>query len=213
MLIILLAFQVFTAGLPGIMVVQAGFLDDHKDSLLTVIKGLLMLWILNLMRERMAGNDEDRPFDDNDSDQDDSEGLSFDFGEKDEMFINNEYVTDLEFEMYKMLNKARQEAGLDLLEIDMALTRIARKRAIDPGRYGTVFELLSNEGIGYSLAGENSVRDSTVEKAFYSLMDNPEYKANMLNSAYDRTGIGILERDDGNLMIVQIFINNQEPVE
>jgi len=220
-LVLLLVFHISTAGFLGSQEVQAGFLDDHKDSLLTVVKGMIMLWILNLMRERITGNDENKQIMNNDFEQDNSESLSIDISEYDNTIINNEYVTDLEFEMLKIVNKARQEAGQDLLEIDMDLTRIARKKAVDminfdyfdhnSANYGTPFEMLKDEGLEYSLAGENLAESISVEEAFYSLMDSTEHKANILNSRYDRIGIGIIERDTGSIVIVQIFVDSPDP--
>lgn len=208
-LVLMMVFHISTVGFLGSQQVKAGFWDEHKDSILTVVKGMIMLWILNLMRENIGGNDGEDDI------------ASVDINDRDEVIINNEFVTDLEFELLKLINKVRQEEGLDLLEIDMKLSRIARRKAIDminynyfdhsSINYGTPFEMLENGDIEYFLAGENLAEADSVEEAFQLLMNSAEHRANILNSRYDRIGIGVVEKSSDILEIVQIFVDSPEP--
>ncbi|MFW6306921.1 MAG: CAP domain-containing protein, partial [Bacillota bacterium] len=136
--------------------------------------------------------------------------------------INNEYVSDEEFEMLKLVNQVRQEQGLNLLELDMGLAKIAREKAVDmitnnyfdhdSPTHGTPFDMIKEKGVEYSLAGENLADSNSIEDAFNSLMNSEDHKENILKDRYDKVGIGVVEKDDGGFMIVQLFIDKPVPV-
>lgn len=233
-LIFILLFHISIFNVFGIQEVKAGFWNDNKDNIFTVVKGMIMLWILNLMRENIGGNSDDDIITstiksslnmDNDSNYDidrneDNSNLINIHDEKEEL-INNGNVTEEEFEMLKLVNQVRQEQGINLLEIDIRLASSARKKAFDminnnyfdhiSPTFGTPFDMIKSDNIEYALAGENLAESGSVEDAFKSLMDSPEHKANILNSRYDRIGIGIIKKESGGLMIVQLFIDSLDP--
>ena len=238
-LVFFLIFHIGTTGLIGSQQAKAGFWDEHKGSILTVVKGMVMLWIINLMRENIGGNDDEDIITStikkglnigSDSDQDtdsnstdDSNSIDDINKEQNELIINNEYVTDEEFEMLKLINEYRQEQGLNLLELDMELTRVARTKALDmidnnyfdhsSPTYGTPFDMIESYNIEYSLAGENLADAQSVEDAFQSLMESTEHRENIIKSRYDRVGNGVVKKENGGFMVVQLFIDSPDPAQ
>ncbi len=259
-LILVLVFNLVVPGIAGISRVEAGFWDDHQGSILTVVKGLVMLWIINLMTRNSSGNGNDdlitstikkglnlddssadspdKPLDspgadeltDNSSDdsRDNSrsdESLDKTVTSPDQMIIEensaNRELTVMENELVRLVNEKRREKGLNSVEVDLNLVEVARKKARDMIEnnyfdhnspiYGTPFDMIREEGINYSLAGENLAGAETVEKAFSSLMDSPEHRDNILKSRYDRIGIAVLKGGPYGLMVVQLFIDSPDP--
>ncbi len=229
LLVFLLIFHIAGSGILASQQVSASFWDEHKGSVLTVIKGMVMLWIINLMRENIGGSaDEDiitstikkgleLGNDQNSNSTQDTDNSN----KQNEDTINYEYVTDEEYEMLKLINEVRQEQGLDLLELDMKLTGVARRKALDmidnnyfdhnSPSYGTPFDMLGNYNIEYSLAGENLAESHSIQEAFQSLMASPEHRENIIKSRYDRVGNGVVKTKNGGFMIVQIFIDSPDP--
>jgi uncharacterized YkwD family protein len=240
MLVMIMLFNFLTFGLFGSQRVEAGFWDEHQGSIITVIKGLIMLWIINLMRENATnnGNDDlltstikkglnlDDTTEQADGNLNQNEEVIPDVTpqvntlEKAEEVIK---VTSGEQEMVDLVNQIRIEQGLAPLEIDLNLVRIARIKARDmvennylehhSPTYGSPFEMIKNEGIGYSLAGENLASAMSINEAFNALMESPEHRDNILKSRYDRIGVGVIDNGLSGLKIVQLFIDSPDPTE
>jgi len=229
-------FHIAGSGILASQQASASFWDEHKGSVFTVIKGMVMLWIINLMRENIGGSDDEdiitstikkglelgsnqnsNPTEDTDESNNNSEIIKKEI----EDTINYEYVTDEEYEMLALINEVRQEQGLDLLELDMELTRIARQKALDmidnnyfdhnSPSYGTPFDMIKSYNIEYSLAGENLAESHSIQEAFQSLMASPEHRENIIKSRYDRVGNGVVKTKNGEFMIVQLFIDSPDP--
>lgn len=246
-LILLLNFMmVFPA---GSVRVQAGFWDSNKDSITTVLKGLLMLWIMNLINDNTDGDSNENPLtstireglnldEQEEQEQEEEESNEEDISEEnDEDQISDVTITpeenDLEQDienmveddkfqlneeedkMLKLINQERNNQGLDNLRIDEGLTEVARLKAQDMNtndyfehfspEYGSPFDMLKERNINYLLAGENLADAPTVEKGFQELMNSSEHKDNILESRYDKVGIGIIPGGEYGLTIVQIF--------
>jgi len=222
-------FHIAGSGILASQQANASFWDEHKGSVLTVIKGMVMLWIINLMRENIGGSDDEDIItstikkglelgnDQNPNSTQDTDNSN----KQNEDTINYEYVTDEEYEMLRLINGVRQEQGLDLLELDMELTRVARRKALDmidnnyfdhnSPTYGTPFDMIENYNIEYSLAGENLADSYSIEEAFQSLMASPDHRENIIKSRYDRVGNGFVKTKNGGFMIVQLFIDSSDP--
>lgn len=124
--------------------------------------------------------------------------------EKDEQIILN------------LVNQARKEAGLSELKADSDIMRVAEVKAQDmednnyfshtSPTYGSPFDMLKSFGVSYKSAGENIAGHSTAENAFNAWMDSPGHKANILNSSYNYTGIGVVESNRYGKMLVQMFV-------
>jgi uncharacterized protein YkwD len=65
---------------------------------------------------------------------------------------------------------------------------------------------LKQLGVGWAAAAENVGRSTSVESAFAMLAASPTHRANMLNGAYQLTGIGSARGKDGSVYVVQLFI-------
>lgn len=227
-------FHIAGSGILASQQANASFWDEHKGSVLTVIKGMVMLWIINLMRKNIGGSDDediitstikkglnlgnDSAEVTNNSNNNNSSNI---INEHNEDIINYEYVTDEEYEMLRNINEIRQEQGLDLLELDMELTRVARRKALDmidnnyfdhnSPTYGTPFDMIENYNIEYSLAGENLADSYSIEEAFQSLMESPDHRENIIKSRYDRVGNGVVKTKNGGFVVVQLFIDSPDP--
>lgn len=115
-----------------------------------------------------------------------------------------------------LVNEARKNAGLFELKADSEIMKVAEVKAQDmednnyfshtSPTYGSPFDMLKSFGVSYKSAGENIAGHSTAKNAFEAWMDSPGHRANILNSSYNYTGIGVVESDRYGKMLVQMFV-------
>ncbi|NLL70412.1 MAG: SH3 domain-containing protein [Epulopiscium sp.] len=125
-------------------------------------------------------------------------------------------LTADEREMFNLINQARKAQGLAPYTIDMDVVRVARIKAKDmvenkyfsheSPTYGSPFNMLKQFGISYRAAGENIAGNRSVQAAHDALMNSSGHRANILNSQYDRVGIGIVPDPRYGKVFVQMFI-------
>ena len=118
--------------------------------------------------------------------------------------------------MLNLVNSARANAGVGPLSFDMNLMKTARLKAKDmvdnnyfshqSPTYGSPFDMMRQFGISFKTAGENIAGNQTVQAAFTAWMNSPGHKANILNGAYNYTGIGIVSGSVYGKIFVQQFI-------
>lgn len=124
---------------------------------------------------------------------------------------------DLEVQMLQLINDERAKQHLPPLQMDSALTAIARAHCSDMFERG-YFSHITPEGkdplirmheanISYTAAGENLALAQTLLFAHKGLMHSPGHRANILNPAYNKVGIGVLDGGLRGLMIAQEFKN------
>jgi uncharacterized protein YkwD len=123
----------------------------------------------------------------------------------------------LEVQMLELVNKERSKAGLAPLKADPELTKVARAHSKDMfarGYFAHVnpegkdpFDRMKAANIHFLAAGENLALAQTLEIAHTNLMNSPGHRANILNPAFGRLGIGILDGGFYGLMISQEFRN------
>jgi uncharacterized protein YkwD len=123
----------------------------------------------------------------------------------------------LEVAMLDMINKERIKAGVKPLKMDPALVPLARTQSNDMFRRGYFshvnpegkdpFQRMKDSSIQFIAAGENLALAQTVEIAHRNLMNSPGHRANILNPAYGRVGIGIMDGGFYGLMVSQEFRN------
>jgi uncharacterized protein YkwD len=123
----------------------------------------------------------------------------------------------LELAMLDMINKERKKAGVKPLQMDPALVPLARSQSNDMftrGYFSHVnpegkdpFQRMKDSSIQFTAAGENLALAQTVEIAHRNLMNSPGHRANILNPAYGRVGIGIMDGGFYGLMVSQEFRN------
>lgn len=121
-----------------------------------------------------------------------------------------------EKEVFDLINKQRANNGLQALKIDNEVQKVARIKAQDmvdnnyfaheSPTYGTPFQMLKSFKISYKIAGENIAANSSNSGAVNAWMNSSGHKANILNSSYNYTGIGVVSSKKYGKMYVQMFI-------
>jgi len=121
-----------------------------------------------------------------------------------------------EQKLLDLVNKARTKEGLEPLEIDENLMKVARTKAKDmiennyfshqSPTYGSPFDMMRQFDNTFKIAGENIAGNKTVEGAFKAWMASESHKKNILNPGFKVTGIGIENSSTYGKILVQQFI-------
>ena len=121
-----------------------------------------------------------------------------------------------EKEVFDLINKQRANNGLAALKIDEEVQRVARIKAQDmvnnnyfaheSPTYGTPFQMMSSFKISYKTAGENIAGNSSNTGAVNAWMNSSGHRANILNSSFNYTGIGVVSSPRYGKIYVQMFI-------
>lgn len=121
-----------------------------------------------------------------------------------------------EKEVFDLINKQRTNNGLAALKNDSEVQRVARIKAQDmvdnnyfshtSPTYGSPFDMLKSFKISYNTAGENIAGNSSNSSAVTAWMNSSGHKANILNSNFNYTGIGVVSSPKYGKMYVQLFI-------
>jgi len=124
---------------------------------------------------------------------------------------------NLETKMLTLINKERAKEGLALLKADPEQTVVGRAHSKDMftrGYFAHVnpdgknpFDRMKEANVKFHSAGENLALAQTLEIAHKNLMNSPGHRANIMNPAFGRVGIGILDGGFYGLMISQEFRN------
>jgi len=128
-----------------------------------------------------------------------------------------EVRADLEAEMLELVNQERVQRGLSALKADPELTQVAREHSRDMfvrGYFAHItpegkspFDRMDDAHVQYLTAGENLALAHSLSIAHNGLMNSPGHRANILNPAFGRVGIGILDGGFYGLMVSQEFRN------
>lgn len=124
---------------------------------------------------------------------------------------------DLEAQLLVLVNQERTKRGLQVLKADPEIAVVARKHSADMFSRG-YFSHYTPEGtdpftrmkkghVRFLTAGENLALAQTLTIAHNGLMNSPGHRANILNPAFGRLGISILDGGVYGLMITQNFRN------
>lgn len=123
----------------------------------------------------------------------------------------------LEAKMLELINKERAKEGLKPLKADPEQKVVARAHSKDMFARGYFahenpdgkdpFERMRAARIKFKTAGENLALAQTLEIAHNNLMNSPGHRANIMNPAFNRVGIGIMDGGFYGLMISQEFRN------
>lgn len=124
---------------------------------------------------------------------------------------------ELEAAMLVLVNAEREQAGLRPLAADPGTVDVSRAHARDMFARGyfahetpegaTPFDRLRAAGIRFRAAGENLALAPTLQRAHDGLMKSPGHRANILQPAFGRLGIGIVDGGRRGLMVTQTFRN------
>ncbi|MHB1000905.1 MAG: CvpA family protein [Armatimonadota bacterium] len=122
-----------------------------------------------------------------------------------------------EEKMLMLVNQERTKRGLKALIMDNTIRNVARTHSADMLRNGyfshtsldgsTPFERMRRGGVRYLAAGENITYAPTVDIAHAGLMKSPGHRANILNPAFGRIGIGVERGSVYQTMFTQNFAN------
>ena len=129
---------------------------------------------------------------------------------------NSSTMNSDEKEVFNLINQQRANNGLAALKVDEEVQRVARIKAEDMVQnnyfshtsptYGSPFDMLKSFKISYKTAGENIAGNSSNTGAVNAWMNSPGHKANILNSSFNYTGIGVVSSSKYGKIFVQIFI-------
>lgn len=129
---------------------------------------------------------------------------------------SNTNLTADELEVFNLINKQRTNNGLSALKIDSEVQNVARIKAQDmvnnnyfshnSPTYGSPFDMLNSYKVSYKTAGENIAGNSSNTAAVNAWMNSSGHKANILNSSFNYTGIGVVNGSKYGKIYVQMFI-------
>ncbi len=121
-----------------------------------------------------------------------------------------------EKEVFNLINQQRINNGLTALKVDEEVQKVARIKAEDMAKnnyfshtsptYGSPFDMLKSFKISYNTAGENIATNSSNSGAVNAWMNSSGHKANILNSNFNYTGIGVVNSSKYGKIFVQMFI-------
>ena len=125
-------------------------------------------------------------------------------------------LSSLEQKAVLLLNADRKNAGLEPLQVNLKLSKLAADYAIDMNKrkfFSHIdpdgkdpFERMAAIGIDFPNAGENIALSPDVETAQKMLMASPLHLENILNPKFTEIGIGVMPNARGGLYLVQEFI-------
>lgn len=125
-------------------------------------------------------------------------------------------LSEQEQEVLSLVNEYRLQNGLNKLEPLAEIQNVAKLKAEDlvennyfshtSERLGTPFEMLRNNRIDYSIAGENLAGNISAKKAVNAWINSKSHRENILEKKYEYTGIYIIESPIYGNIYVQIFI-------
>jgi uncharacterized protein YkwD len=115
-----------------------------------------------------------------------------------------------------LTNAARARGGAPPLGLDAELSAVAQAYAEDMARRGffghvspkgrTFTDRMRAPGIAFRAAGEDLAGNLSAAAAVASWMDSPGHRANILNPAYTRLGVGVFRSPSGpHTYYVQVF--------
>ena len=129
---------------------------------------------------------------------------------------NTSTLSSDEKEVFDLINKQRTNNGLSALKIDAEVLNVARIKAKDmvnnnyfshnSPTYGSPFDMLKSFKVTYKTAGENIAGNSSNSAAVTAWMNSSGHKANILNSSFNYTGIGVVNSSKYGKVYVQMFI-------
>ncbi|NLZ93820.1 MAG: hypothetical protein GX922_07400 [Firmicutes bacterium] len=124
-------------------------------------------------------------------------------------------LTTAEQTVFAGINRERTMRGLQPLTINYELVRLARLKSKDMAennyfahrspRYGTAYDMMRNNGIRYSYAGENLAKTTSAANAINLFMNSSTHRSTLLNPRFNQTGVGVYQRGR-QLYITQMFI-------
>ena len=126
------------------------------------------------------------------------------------------YLLEEEQEVLDLINEYRDKNNLPKLQPFSELQKVSKIKAEDivdnnyfshvSPRLGTPFEMLVDNNIEYTKAGENLAGNETPEKAVEAWINSKSHRDNILDSDFEYTGISVIESPVYGKVFVQTFI-------
>lgn len=125
-------------------------------------------------------------------------------------------IKSFEDEVVKLVNKERSRRGLQTLQANWEIARVARYKSQDminkryfshiSPTYGSPFKMMESFGIRFSAAGENiAYGQNTPARVMNAWMNSPGHRANILSRTYSRIGVGLAKNKYGVCYWTQLF--------
>lgn len=126
-------------------------------------------------------------------------------------------VLPFEKEVFNLVNIERSKNDLAALELDIAVTSVARNKSQDmmannyfahqSPTYGSAGEMLRRFGIEWSAWGENiAMGQKTPKEVMTAWMNSEGHRANILNPDFTKLGVGYVTNSSGKAYWTQMFI-------
>ena len=116
--------------------------------------------------------------------------------------------TGLRSQMVQLTNDDRTDKDRSALELDLQLSRYARKHSQDMADAGEIFhtaDLAAKlKGKNWSAGGENVGMAQNLPDLEAAFMTSTPHRRNILNREFDHVAIGVVE-SDGNFWVTVIF--------
>lgn len=117
----------------------------------------------------------------------------------------SDQLNDFEWKVFELTNQERVNNGLQPLQVDYELSRVAREKSRDMAVnryfshdspvYGSPFDMMRSYGITYRTAGENIAKGQrTPAEVVNAWMNSPGHRANILNPNFTHIGVGYVEQ-------------------
>jgi uncharacterized protein YkwD len=114
----------------------------------------------------------------------------------------------------RLMNAARERAGLPRLSLDPEASKVARKHTTEMVEKDLLHHTPSSSLIRrvtrWEILGENVGVGGTVDSLHQAFMDSPPHRANILYSRFRHVGIGVKKRD-GKMWVTVILENRLDP--
>ncbi|MCW3489265.1 CAP domain-containing protein [Dethiobacter alkaliphilus] len=124
-------------------------------------------------------------------------------------------LTQEEQIVFQGINKERISRGLEPLQINPVLVRLAREKSRDmvDNNYfahrsptlGRASDMMRAADLHFNYAGENLARTTTPQNAVALFMGSSPHRSTLLNHRYSETGVGIV-RVGRQIYVTQMFI-------
>lgn len=134
-------------------------------------------------------------------------------------YTQNQISTDFQDEqkMLALVNEERVKTGAKPLVLDEKRSQVARAHSEDMFKRGyfshfspegkDVGDRLQESGIDYLVAGENLALAPDLVRAHNGLMNSPGHRRNILDPAFGKIGIGVVDGVVYGKMFTQVFTN------
>ena len=114
----------------------------------------------------------------------------------------------------RLMNRARENAGLPRLSLDPEASKVARKHSREMVEknllHHTPSPTLVRRVTRWEILGENVGVGGTVDSLHGAFMDSPPHRANVLFAKFRHVGIGVT-RGNGRMWVTVILENRLDP--